>query len=266
MAEGRGSSRSNEAAAAIANSVLCGDRRPSVAFAAALRINGPKLGREASTNGHSSGRLSHRSSMALPHGASVPPGGQRRGSSLAAVLAGSHVAAAGAGDLADGEPLHPGLDRIKSFNRRKSTFRSGAGGTASQPGVGSVQFDELSAVMDILDSRIGTAVARMRSQNTAGLGVVPGLAHSKRRLRLAGPSGSREAPAPAVLDKAHKQLNCSGPGTAADGNSGQEDCSPQSLPGDETAENLGNHLAHIGIALRNEVRDGLTNAQGGASS
>ncbi|KAL4458548.1 hypothetical protein ABPG75_013413 [Micractinium tetrahymenae] len=258
MAEGRRGSVLPDAAAAsvAADSAPGGERRPSVSFAAALK--GAKPTSEAGSDGPVGRRLSRKSLTALP----ATPGGQRRGSSLAAVLAstaGATGAAAAALEAPEGEQaMHPGLDRIKSFNRKKATFRTAAGGAAGRPGAGSLQFDDLCAAMDVLDERIGGALARLRSQNTAGLGAVRGLAHSKSgRLRLGGPSSTKEAPAPPLpedsLPEGQQLVQGGSRGGTAGGGDGGEEYSPRHLLGAAAAEHPDKFLSRMRFELKEEA-------------
>lgn len=81
----------------------------------------------------------------------APPEAPERGSALP----GTAASGASSGHKADGP--HPGLTRLTSFMRRKSTLRGK---------MSSIQ--ELSAAMDSLDQRIVGALEQLRQQNAAG--------------------------------------------------------------------------------------------------
>jgi hypothetical protein len=142
--------------------------------------------------------------------------------------------------------IHPGLDRIKSLNRKKSVFR---GSGAAGGGRAQASFDELVVAMDALDSRIGAALQQMRAQNAAGLGTVRGLNHSKSgRLRLGGVSiRDRDA---AAATTAADALAAGGDGEWQ-GQRGEdaEAYSPRRLLGAEAAEHPDKFLPRIKFAV-----------------
>lgn len=244
------------AAAAAAAAHAAGERRPSLSLAALANLKGASAALVAGSGGGGSGtppRRASRMSVMVPgsSGGAEAGGGlnlrSRRGSNLAAVLA-STAALAAAEDAAErgGEeadalgalPLHPGLDRIKSFNRKKSVFRSAGSAPTGAAAARAVHFDTLVTAMDTLDERIGGALQQMRSQNAAGLGTVRGLVPTRSgRLRL----NSRDVSATTDAAEVGGELDWQQPADAAgDGDKGDEGAdgfySPHRLLGAQVAE------------------------------
>lgn len=236
-----------------------GERRGSLSLAALSNLKGLGAKMAAGVGGTASapaGRRGSRKSVVLPGSgspeapaATSPTGGlaRARRSSVAASLAGMDNDDDGPTGTADVLPAgaHPGLDRIKSFNRKKSAFRGSiASGAVGAAAARAAQFDELAAAMETLDARIGGALAAVRNANAAGLGAVRGLAHSRSgRMRLASVSSFREG---------------GGGSTGAGGGTGGaeedvEEYSPRQLLGDAAAQRLEKFLPRVKFNLKAEV-------------
>lgn len=189
-------------------------------------------------------------SIAAPTGSGAGGGGaSRRGSMVPGALpAGGGMEAAAESPGGPSVAMHPGLDRIKSFNRKKSVFR---GSGAAGGGRAQASFDELAAAMDALDSRIGAALQQMRAQNAAGLGTVRGLNHSKTgRLRLGG-AGIRDRDAATAAAAAAAAALAADSGGEWQGQQGEEAeaYSPRRLLGAEAAERPDKFLPRIKFAV-----------------
>lgn len=195
-----------------------GERRPSLGSAALASLKG--LGAKALAGGGS--RRPSRMSLAAPG----PTASRRSSAAVLAAASGEHAgdgpSTTDAPSSAGPSPLHPGLNRIKSFNRRHSAFRGG-GRAAS--------WDSLCAAMDTLDARVGGALQALREQNAAGLGRVRGLAASKSgRLRL----GVAEAAATVV----------------GGGQDDGDEYSPRALLGIEAAERPDKFLPRVKFSFK----------------
>ncbi|PRW59673.1 early endosome antigen 1 isoform X2 [Chlorella sorokiniana] len=220
-----------------------GERRPSLGTAALANLKGLGARVVAGVMGGSgsSGRRPSRMSFAAPAGGSPQAGSASRRGSLApaAVLAAAAEAAAEGQDSGgSATALHPGLDRIKSFNRKKSFFRAG--------GKAATGVDDLWAAMDALDQRIMTALAAAREANAAGLGRVRGLSQTKSmRLR---PSAAPTAAASSQAEDAGED----------------EAYSPRALLGAEAAERPDTFLLRVKFIFK--AQPGPPLHEGGCST